>query len=303
MRSRKDIEQTIRTKLNLTFDPPLRGQLLARALHEQKESPKKDPAPRGPVVRRMTMENSITKLGIAAAVFTVVGLGIAEFIGTGGTSGVVWAEVAQKMEANRGFTFHQRLRIGRSDRPDQIAYIVAYHAGSQMRQDFSRQPEGEVLKSDYSDFDAKTTTYIRHDEKTYLRVPINGKTLQAQQSGWLNPKDWVRQFLSGKYTKLGRKTIEGVQCEGIETRDPAFGGGDPPPTGCVGRLWVNVETGYPVQLEYNSVGPTTRGDSIQLEVLCGQFQWDVELSSDLFEPNIPDDYTLVEQPTRAETDQ
>lgn len=290
MRSRKSTEEVIRTRLNFTLGSPLRSHLLARALHEQKQSQKTEPARHGPAIRRMIMGNSMMKLGIAAVVIAVLGIGIVEFLGTGASSGVVWAEVARKVEANRGFTFHQRIRIGRADRPDQVAYIAAYYTGSRIRRDFSREPEGEILRSEYSDFAARTTIYVRHDERTCLRLPLDERTLQARESGYLNPTDWVRQFLSTKYTELEPKIIEGVPCEGIETTDPTFGDGDPPPTSCVGRLWVSIETGYPVRLEYSSFGPTTRGDDVRLDVLWDRFQWDVELGESLFEPNIPPDY-------------
>jgi outer membrane lipoprotein-sorting protein len=287
MRSRKSIEETIRTRLNLTFDPPQRGQLLARALREQEQSQEMAPAISQPAIRRTIMKNSIVKLGIAAAIIAVIGIGIVEFLGTGSKSGVVWAEVARKVEANRGFIFHQRLRITSPDRPEQVAYVVAYHAGSRVRQDYSLQPEGQLFKSSYYDFDAKTATHVRHDEKTSLHVPLTERTLQSRETGWLNPKDWVRQVVSSKYTELGRGTIEGVQCEGIETTDPTFADANPPATSMVARLWVGVETGYPVQLEVNS---THDGGKIQFEALCGRFQWDVELSPSLFEPDIPPDY-------------
>jgi outer membrane lipoprotein-sorting protein len=180
--------------------------------------------------------------------------------------------------------------VVRSDQPDEVIYIMVYNARSQLRQDWRLQPEGPLFRSQYFNFDAETLVEVNHSTKTYLRVPINERTQQSQQSGWQNAKDWVRQFLSSEYTKLGRRTIESVPCEGIEMTDPTLGGGDPPPTNCVARLWVSVETGYPFRLEYNSTHATTDGN-VQVEALFDQFQWNVELSPSLLEPNIPPDYT------------
>ncbi|MBP7053793.1 MAG: hypothetical protein KBE65_22505 [Phycisphaerae bacterium] len=236
------------------------------------------------------MDKRAVKFALAAVVVAAVVLGLFEFAGTGGSSGVVWADVARKIDTNRGFTFQQRVMIDKSGRSEQVACATVYNAGSRLRQNWRRQPEGELVKSCHYDFDAKTCTYVSHEERTYLVAPMEDRTVQSQENGCLNPKNWVHQFLSSKYAKLGHQTIEGVPCEGIETSDPAFAGGDPPPAHCVAQLWVSVETGYPVRLEYSSVGRTTRGDEVRLEVLCDRFQWDVELSPDFFEPNIPPDY-------------
>src|SRR4030042_3203220 len=57
------------------------------------------------IKRRMIMKSSIVKLGVAAVIVAVLGIGIVEFLGTGGTSGVVWAEVAKNVEGSRGGIF------------------------------------------------------------------------------------------------------------------------------------------------------------------------------------------------------
>lgn len=74
MRSRKSIEETIRTKLNFAFDPPLRGQLLARALREQDQSQKTEPVLHGPVIRRMTMRSFGAR--VAAIALICIGIGV-----------------------------------------------------------------------------------------------------------------------------------------------------------------------------------------------------------------------------------
>ena len=51
------------------------------------------------------MRSPVIKLAIAAAIIAAVILGLFEFIGRGNTSGVVWAEVAQKVQASQGVIF------------------------------------------------------------------------------------------------------------------------------------------------------------------------------------------------------
>lgn len=74
MRSKKAVEKAIRTKLNHALDRPLRDQLLARALREQEQSQKKEPALHGPVIRRTIMRTPITR--VAAIVLICIGIGV-----------------------------------------------------------------------------------------------------------------------------------------------------------------------------------------------------------------------------------
>ncbi len=286
MSTRDKFEDIVRKDLEVraadgTYDRMRRIVLDAHGTTERNKIPT--------FARRLLMDKRAVKFALAAVVVAAAVLGLFEFLTPGRSSGVVWADVAKRIEANRGFTFHQQVRISRPEHGDQITHITAYSAGSRLRQDWRLQPEGPLFKTDYYDFDARTQANVRHNDQTYFRAPMDERTLQSQRSGWLNPKDWVRQFLSSTYTKLGRRMIEGVLCEGIETTDPAFGDADPPSTRSVAKLWVNVETGYPVRLECDSTHATTHGD-IRVEALCDRFEWAVELSSDSFEPNIPAGY-------------
>src|SRR4030065_2485002 len=55
-----------------------------------------------PNIGRTIMKSPILKLAAAAVIIALVVLGLFEFSGTENTSGVVWAEVARKVEASRG---------------------------------------------------------------------------------------------------------------------------------------------------------------------------------------------------------
>ena len=61
------------------------------------------------------------------------------------------------------------------------------------------------------------------------------------------------------------------------------------------RLWVGVETGYPVQYESKMSGEY-EGEVWESECIMDQFQWDVELDPNIFEPNIPPDYERIQWP-------
>jgi hypothetical protein len=68
MKSRKAVVDAIRRKLDFIVEPPLRDQLLARALEEQEQSWTTQPARSKPSPRRMIMRISTTRIAVAALI-------------------------------------------------------------------------------------------------------------------------------------------------------------------------------------------------------------------------------------------
>ncbi len=232
------------------------------------------------------MKRPRVKLAVAAALIAVIGLGILEFIGTGSKSGVVWAEVARKVQASRGVTFRATERVVPDTYDQEVDFSMQYYTSTQSRLD--NYKGGEIVKTIYGDCNTKTVVLVDHFHKSYIKE--TGAKM-PDRLGAMDPNHWVQSFLSCRHRELGQKIIDGVLCEGIETRDPAFYGGGNPPEPPVARLWVNVETGYPVQFEGERVYDETRHTFVQ-----DQFQWDVELDESLFEPNIPAGYLYIPPP-------
>ncbi|MBP7053795.1 MAG: hypothetical protein KBE65_22515 [Phycisphaerae bacterium] len=272
MRSKKAIEEAIRTELNHTLDLPLRDQLLAHALREQGQSQETEPAFNRSVIRRMIMKNSIVKLGIAAVVVAVVGLGIAEFLGTGSTSGTLWAQVAKNVEASRGVIFRAR-DTGSRDPNDAWpnGYEIRWRSPAISRTDKYRG--GQMYRTYYFNYDAKTAIALNHNPKHCYQEALSDERAQRLRAeGWTDPQGLINLALSVEHRALGQKTIDGVLCEGIEVTGP---------DGSTGRLWVGVETGYPVLVEME--GPGGRSGTMD------QFRWNVDLMAEGVEPVIADD--------------
>jgi hypothetical protein len=238
------------------------------------------------IARSIIMKRPIVKLAVAAALIAVIGLAILEFIGTGGKSGVVWADVARKVQASRGVIFRSTERIVPDTYDQQVDFNTQYLTSTQSRLDCYKG--GEIIKTIYGDCNTKTVVLVDHFHKSYIKE--TGAKM-PDRLGAADPNKWVQRFLSCQYKELGRKTIDGVLCEGLETRDPAFFGGGDPPEPPLARLSVSVETGYPVQLESERVYDGARHTSTE-----DQFQWDADLDTSLFEPNIPADYLCIPPP-------
>lgn len=234
------------------------------------------------ITRRTFMRSPVIKLGIAAVVIAVAGLGIFEFIGAGGQSGVAWAEVAQKVQASRNVIFRSTEHNVPDTPGSGVDFTMNHYSSTQSRLD--KYKGGKIDRTIYGDCNTKTTILVDHYHKSYVKMVIE-KIMPDRLR--MDPNSMIQRFLSCKHKELGRKTIDGVLCEGIETTDPAFHGGEYPPESLMARVWVSVETGYPVRIEGEYANDSGQSRST---FAWDQFQWNAELDASVFEPNIPAGY-------------
>jgi len=238
---------------------------------------------------RIIMKSRITKIATAAAIIIVVAT-VIHYLDSSGNS-VVWAEVVKNTERVQAFTYRERETRKKEDRvPESEREKKGYFSSKYgLRLDSYR--DGQVAISTFTLPAEKALIGIIHPMKAYTRnsLPENEITGFRQ----VGPKYIVKLFMSVKYKKLGRKTINGIEAEGIEVRDPSVGRTNFTVKSFVGRLWVDVETGYPVLLE--SVIAGDHNGPIEIKTIVDNFQWDIELDESVFEPSIPSDYNLMER--------
>ncbi len=298
MRPADNINELIK-KLKLKASADLDKRVhndISRALAE---SEKTESALIQPNIRRTIMKSPIVKSAAAAVIIVLVVLGLFEFIGTEKTSGVVWAEVVRKVGASRGLI----VRCTDLSPSSEDDYSITYTSPAYCRKDFYR--DGQIIRTAYVDFtDSDTDTLIdvfhllKLCQTITIRKSENGLFLEWHND-WTNPGFLVQNILSAEHTKLGQKTIEGVLCEGVETTDPTCFGPVPPYVKNLQvefRLWVGVETGYPVMYE-TKISAEHKGKARETyKSVMDQFQWDVELDPNIFEPNFPSGYEKVTRP-------
>jgi hypothetical protein len=123
-----------------------------------------------PILRRRTiMRNPIAKLAVAAVILAMVGLGAFEFVTTGGKSGVVWAEVAKRVEASPGFIYQMRQIQTRADldRPIEIRMI---HYECPRHGSRSEGYTGDrVTMNGYASYDEGVQVILLHNVKKYTQ--------------------------------------------------------------------------------------------------------------------------------------
>ncbi len=285
MKSTDDIKKFFK-RAAIGTDPAMDETVLDKVLVAHERTTNTQSAVMQPKIRRTVMKSPITKLAAAAVVLIAVLVGIS-LLDSSATS-VAWSEVARKVEASRGLS----VRSAESIEFAGENYSVKYFCPTHSRMD--TYLGGQITDSYYTDFEAKTYTCVHHIPKHYLSItitPSKGGFLEKNED-WMDPRYLVQTILSCEHKELGQKTIDGVPCEGLETMDPAIFGPLPGPVSRLDvqfRLWVNAETQYPFLFEWK-VNAEAEGQVIANEGIMHQFQWDVDLDPEIFEPNIPPDY-------------
>ncbi|MHC4627218.1 MAG: hypothetical protein ACYTDV_09585 [Planctomycetota bacterium] len=234
------------------------------------------------------MKKPITKFAAAALIIIAVILGSFEFTGTGTTSGVVWAEVLEKTEQISALVYDMTIE---NDQPGGENLVLQFR--NYVARDYGTRADiyidGKLSKIRYILPTQKVGYSVYVDRKTYRRYELS----DAEMARGCDPEELTTCLKNiqsgGGYTELGRAEINGVAVEGIEVNGPDMSGeGD-----CFMRVWVDVETNLPVQIIMEMLGKEA-GQMRPHKYLMENFEWNASLDEKTFEPNIPDDYTLIE---------
>jgi len=257
----------------------------------QDQSKRIAPASHRPNLRSHIVKSPITKIAAAAVVIVVIVLGLFELIDTGSTSGVVWAEVARKVQASPGVSF--RVRDTGSKNPNKDwpkGYTIVRRFPALSRTDWYQADQ--IRRTVFIDWEARKVTWLAHDARVYSKKTLRDEDVRTAEEEWTDPQALVGLFLSREYRELGRKMIDGVLCEGIETTDASGWRTGFPIKSFVGQLWASVETGYPVLLE----GEVTGGadGNLHWTSTADQFRWNIGLDASEIEPEIPSDYSSID---------
>jgi outer membrane lipoprotein-sorting protein len=288
MRSIEDVKkfyQNAAMKTNPRKDKILLKKLLIA--HETKMNTQS--AAFKPTIRRTIMKSPITKFAAAVVIIIAVTLGLFEFSGSGTTSGVLWAKVMEKTEQIPAVVYDMTIEIEQPGGENLVVLIRNYVA-----RDYGTRADtyiyGKLSKIMYILPNQKVGYRVYVDRKKYRRYELS----DAEMARGRDPEELTTCLKNiqsgGDYTELERTEINGVVVEGVECNGPDMGGED-----CFMRLWVDVETQLPVQIIMEGFGKEG-GQMRPCKYLMENFEWNASLDEKTFEPNIPDDYTLIEDP-------
>ena len=251
---------------------------------------------------RIIMKSRMTKLAAAAVIVVAVLAGIHLFGGSIDGTTIAWAKVIETIENAHTITSREirTLTCEGKELPFLgTSEVMKYgSSGHGVREDMLK--DGQTLSQTYWLLKDNQSVKVIHALKQCTRKPLTEAEKRVLHQ--MTPDGVANLIRSSDYVELGRKKIDGVEVEGLEIRGTDLVVAPVVELASVViRMWVDVKTYLPVVIEAEAVTTDkaittfTGGKPVQVELLAAEFQWDVELDPEIFEPNIPDDYTRLEE--------
>jgi len=156
--------------------------------------------------------------------------------------------------------------------------------------------KGARYSESYVSVPKQTAITLLPPKKVYLRQKMTGENWEKMEATQGDPRQMVARFMEYPHTKLGRRTLEGIEVEGLECRDPRVAAGvfgavaGQTIQNAVGRLWADPRTNLPVRLEIEAFTAEGRKAAQMVQY---EYDWAPRIDPAEFEPVIPDDYKLV----------
>ncbi len=245
--------------------------------------------PKHYVLWEYIMTSKITKLAAAAVIIIAVIVSIYQFGGS--IESVAWAEVLDNIKRVPAFAYLMNMDM--KDMPGmqagettkmEVEALVSQNYGMRM----NSYVDGKLAAQIYVLPPQGLLISVVPEQRQYIRMNLTNELFEKIQKDNGDPRKIVEEFMKYEYTELGRSTIDGIEVEGIELKDPRIAGGVLDDV--VGRLWCAVGNGLPVRLEMEAYSKD--GSKIMDMTLHG-YEWDLEVDASEFEPNISDDYELM----------
>jgi hypothetical protein len=304
MRPSENIEKLIN---RLRVEP--RTEMSKRNLDDALAAHKKviGSAPSKPTIWRIIMKSGITK--IAAAVIVLVIIGLHLFSNSINGTSVAWADVAKRLEKVSSYTAKadRALTETGQEEPFFQCEILRYFSPDYGSVEESYE-DGELVMLIYCSISEKAALIVFPQNKMYWRFDLNEELMSLVE--YVNPANTdgiMKLFGSERCTKLGSRDIDGVRTEGFEVKDVKLFSQLPRfllnPEDINIRIWVNEETLLPIRIEgegFVGKGLLTGFKEFRYKEVMHSIEYDVEIDESIFDPNIPDDYILIDPANTAE---
>jgi hypothetical protein len=235
------------------------------------------------LIARVIEHKKVAELVAATTIVLAVSVWLYYFSSSVSRAAVAWAAVAERVQKTSVFRFRHLVRVKGPTGTIEAESIVSNSLEYGIRQDMyiNREPAFILFVPPTEN----VTTRIWTQEKKYVHTRLTDEQLKHVRQQ-LDLRTMVKALTSLEYEELGSEIIDGMEVEGIQIDDRRFGQGAY--ERATGRLWADMEAGLPVRLEVEGLSD---GGLTETKIVADEFEWDIELQADLFEPSIPDDYS------------
>jgi len=256
-------------------------------------------------VWRFIMESKVTKYSAAAVVALAITLVLLSPFGTPGNSGIVLANVQQKVAGIKTMIIRGTKTF---TRPGEDGEVFEFN-GIKCQFDlvkYSSIKHGLVEEGYVGDELIYRFTFNRPKRQTLLVLPpwkkygtFTSTDKQMQLLENLTPKGIINLLLEGFHRELGRDDINGVEVEVFEFQDtePFIGLGSKPILdiqSLKGKVWIGIEEQLPVRVEGDFfIGKSlmTMFNDLNLREVNTFGEYNVELDEEIFDIKPPEGYT------------
>ena len=264
-----------------------------------------------PTLGRSSVSRTIRRVGKVAAVmvFVAVIIGLHQINSSLKGRSIVWADVAERLKGVSSFKAKASRVLTEVDQEEPFfeGEVLKYFSPDHGHMEES-YVGGEIVMLAYPSISEKSLLIVFPQNKAYCRFDYNEELLSLFEN--INPANTdgiMKYFGSDRCVRLGGQEIDGVMSEGFEVKDVKVFSQVPrflmEVKGVDIRLWVNKETLLPIRLEgegFIGKGLMTGFKDIRYREVVYDVEYDVEINESVFEPNIPEDYKLIDPASMAE---
>ena len=267
MRPADNTENLIK-KLHYKAGAEAHDRILENVMKALDESEKQKTGATAPDIWRTIMKSPITK--IAAAVVVIVSvIAVIHFLGVP-TEGVAWADVVQPILTARTVIFNVITAEG-----ENVPVTRVMNMGKQRVRGEVLSPDGKTVQVIViTDFDALQMLQLVPSKKTAVLIDL--KDLPEKPENVLEEmRDIITKLQNDPNVSvepLGEKEIDGRIAKGFRARGP-----DGEMT-----VWADPQTALPIRMEQKWR---------QMQFVCTDFQFDIEMDESLFSMKIPEGYS------------
>ncbi|MHC4694907.1 MAG: hypothetical protein ACYS67_19405 [Planctomycetota bacterium] len=301
MRPAENIKQSIKNA-RIKINPEVKKSALNELITELKRTRITGSAGPRPSLWRIIVKSKITKFA-AAAVFIIALIGLHEFNSSIRGTSVAWADVAERLGKVRSYKAKARRvlsEVGQEEpmfEGDILRYFSPDHGSVE-----ESYEDGKLVMLAYCSLAEQAALVVFPPPlKMYCRFDLNDELLSVVE--YFNPANTdgiTKEFGSERCVKLGRREIDGVMTQGFEVKDVKIFSHVPPLLLRVEdiniRMWVDEETLLPVEVEGEGffTGLMTLFKKCTYHEVMHSIEYDVQIDESIFDPNIPDDYMLID---------
>jgi hypothetical protein len=205
---------------------------------------------------------------------------------------IAWAQVIQRVVEAQDYICRLERRSNVSPDLDIVQYCSSEHG---VRQDMYRG--NDLVAAVYVVPEEMELITLIHRDKKYTIMEMTEEQMDEALGG-SSAQDFVERFRELEFEELGMREIDGITVSGIETEARVLWGGVFDEGRA--RLWVDIETQWPVRFEYEGKAD---GGKVWAEHVMKDFRWNATLSARDFDFEIPDGYANLGRVARQEVNE